>query len=356
MKNELISKLISNIAWNVKTWSKRKLDKSDLYYVIEQANWAVTEVAKDVFEYLKDINVEVIASAKFVNKNKLIHFGSLNVFLQDKNIYKRKGKKVIVTCFHIVDSDSRKYELKKRDSYVEKWHTSCVITKNKMISLGISEEKIAVIPIGVNGKNYAPCTLLEKEKRRAQLSIENDTIVLGYFQKDGNGWGEGNEPKLIKGPDVFCNVVEKLAHKYKIHVILSGPARGYVKRRLEAMRVPFSHFVFEEAKQVADLYKVIDIYMVTSREEGGPRAILESMASGVPIISTRVGQAPDIIRDGENGILVDIEDESALVDAFERIVNTEVLRKTLIRNGFETAKKYDSVRIAELYKEKLYCG
>lgn len=356
MKSELIEKFISNIKWNMKTWIERKFDRSDLYYVIEQANWAVTEVAKDVLEHLNDVNVEVVSSAKFVNRNRLIHFGSLNVFLQDKSVYKRNGKRVIVTCFHIVDSDSRKYELKRKDPYVEKWHTSCTITKNKMISLGISEEKIEIIPIGINGKNYGPCTLLEKESRKKQMLIEDDAIVLGYFQKDGNGWGEGNEPKLIKGPDVFCNVVEKLAPKYKIHVILSGPARGYVKRRLTESEVPFSHFVFEEAKQVADLYKIIDIYMVTSREEGGPRAILESMASGVPIISTKVGQAPDIIKNGENGILVDVEDEDALVDAFERIVNTEELREKLIKNGLGTAKEYDSAKIAELYKERLYCG
>lgn len=355
MNIKIIRRLFVSIRWNIKTWIENKFSKADLYYVTEQANWAVDEVAKDVLEYIS-IKTRIISSSKYLNKNALIHFGSLNAFLQDKNVYRRKRKGVIVTCFHIVDSDARKYELKGMDSYVKKWHTSCVITRNKMISLGIPEKKIEVIPIGVNGKNYSPCNSEEKERCRADMFLDNDTIVVGYFQKDGEGWKEGNVPKLIKGPDIFCDVVEKIAHKYKIHVILSGPARGYVKKRLERAEIPFSHFVFEEAKQVADLYKIIDIYMVTSREEGGPRAILESMASGVPIISTKVGQAPDIIEDGENGILVDIEDKNALINAFEKIINTESLREKLIQNGLKTAKEYNSERIAELYKEKLYCG
>lgn len=354
MSIKMVKTLFVSIKWNIRIWIKNKFSQADLYYVVEQANWAVDEVAKDVLEYM-DINTQIISSSKFLNKNALIHFGSLNAFLQDKNGYKRNKNGVIVTCFHIVDSDSRKNELKNLDSYVKKWHTSCTITRNKMISLGISEAKIEVIPISINGKNYAPCNPEEKKRRRADMLIDEKTIVLGYFQKDGNGWGEGNVPKLIKGPDIFCDVVEVLARKYKIHVILSGPARGYVKKRLNEAEVPFSHFVFEEAKQVADLYKVIDIYMVTSREEGGPRAILESMASGVPIISTKVGQAPDIIQDGVNGILVDIEDKNALINAFEKIINTESLRERLTQNGLKTAREYDSERIAKLYNEKLYC-
>ena len=346
--------MIRSIIKNIHRWIERKQDNADVYYVVEDANWAVTEVAKDVIGYLRHINAKIVDSSRFVDKNAYIHFGSLNVFYDDKRIKNRKGKGVIVTCFHIVDNDPRKNELKNKDKYVEKWHTSCMITKRKLVSLGIPEEKISIIPIGIDSRNYAPCTEQEKRIRRQQLSIEKDAIVLGYFQKDGNGWGEGNSPKLIKGPDVFCNVVERLAQKYKIHVILSGPARGYVKGRLAEAGFPFSHFVFDEAKQVADLYKIIDLYMVTSREEGGPRAILESMASGIPIISTRVGQAPDIIQNGENGILVDIEDEKALESAFDSIVNSKELRKKLIENGFETVKKYDSEKIAALYENLLY--
>jgi len=60
------------------------------------------------------------------------------------------------------------------------------------------------------------------------------------------------------------------------------------------------------------LYQALDLYIVTSRQEGGPKAILESMASGIPIVSTRVGQAADIIHHQQNGWMVDVGDVEAI--------------------------------------------
>ena len=71
--------------------------------------------------------------------------------------------------------------------------------------------------------------------------------------------------------------------------------------------------------------------MVTSREEGGPRAILESMATGTPIISTKVGQAIDIINNSNNGFLVDINDYNQIcktaLDIFENKYDLENILK-----------------------------
>lgn len=342
-----------------KIWNINR-NKKDVYYIVESKNWAVTEVVNDIMPHLSNRSIEVINDDRYryILGNSIIHFGSLNVFLNYKyNITQKilqRGKRIIVTCFHIVDSDPRKYLLKQKDWYVEKWHTSCEITRTKLIALGIPENKIVVIPIGVEERNYAPVEICDKVKMRCAEGIDDKAIVIGYFQKDGEGWGEGNQPKLIKGPDIFCDVVEKLSREYKIHVILSGPARGYVKNRLSKANIPFTHHLFENAAGVADLYKMIDIYMVTSREEGGPRAILESMASGVPIISTRVGEAPDIIQNNENGILVDIENEAALIASFRKIVENTEFKKRLIENGLKTANKYSTEKLAKQYEDLLY--
>ena len=67
------------------------------------------------------------------------------------------------------------------------------------------------------------------------------------------------------------------------------------------------------------LYSALDAYVVPSRQEGGPKSVLEAMASGVPIVSTRVGQATELIRDGENGRLVEVEDAEALAEALRTI-------------------------------------
>ncbi len=66
--------------------------------------------------------------------------------------------------------------------------------------------------------------------------------------------------------------------------------------------------LLRDVDAVAPAYEAIDVCVVTSRDEGGPRAVLESMATGVPLVTTRVGQAADLVRHGENGWMVDVED------------------------------------------------
>ena len=59
---------------------------------------------------------------------------------------------------------------------------------------------------------------------------------------------------------------------------------------------------------VAKAYRALDVCLVTSRDEGGPKAVLEAMATGVPLVTTRVGQAADLVRHARNGYIVDVED------------------------------------------------
>src|SRR5438477_12249270 len=91
-------------------------------------------------------------------------------------------------------------------------------------------------------------------------------------------------------------------------LLLSGPARGYVRSGLERHGIPYVHVRPETYAGVARLYAALDAYVVPARQEGGPKSVLESMASGVPVVSTRAGQAPELIEDGVNGRLVDVED------------------------------------------------
>ena len=59
--------------------------------------------------------------------------------------------------------------------------------------------------------------------------------------------------------------------------------------------------------------------LVTSRQEGGPKTVLESLATGIPLVTTRVGQATDLVADGDNGLLADVDDVAALAAAVSRI-------------------------------------
>ena len=83
----------------------------------------------------------------------------------------------------------------------------------------------------------------------------------------------------------------------------------------------------------------LDLYIITSREEGGPKAILESMACGVPLVTTRVGQAMDMVKHNENGMMTNTEDYQGLAFYAQEIISNSQLREKVIRKGYATAEQ-----------------
>jgi glycosyltransferase involved in cell wall biosynthesis len=326
---------------------KNILSKERVFLVSEPASWAIFEDCRNIQDNLAPIKAE-ITYLPFGLRNKVIHFASENTFLgkdcfRDKEWYQRihPSNKIILTWFHISENDSSRLHLiPLLNDRVDFVHTASQNTKQKLIKCGLKENKVVVVPLGVNLDLFRPVSTTEKNEIRKNLGIPKERIVIGSFQKDGNGWGEGLEPKLIKGPDIFCDVLEKLAKKYSIHALLTGPARGYVKNRLETSHIPYTHAFLEDYKDIARYYQAIDMYLITSREEGGPKALLESLASGIPLISTQVGMVPEVIQDGENGFVVDIEDTNGIFEKSTRIIENDKLKTEIITNGLETIQQY----------------
>lgn len=214
-----------------------------------------------------------------------------------------------------------------------------------VLDAGVEPERVFLVPIGVDLACFPLGGTAEKSTARRALGVPAEAFVVGSFQKDGVGWGEGLEPKAIKGPDVFLRVVEALrARVPELWVLLTGPARGFVKRGLERLGVRHRHTLLERASDVAACYLALDAYVVASREEGGPKAVLEAMASEVPLVSTHVGQAADLVVDGVNGLLAPIEDAEALAGAVERLLNDSALRRAVVAAGRATAEanSYDA--------------
>jgi len=92
-----------------------------------------------------------------------------------------------------------------------------------------------------------------------------------------------------------------------------------VRRELESRRVVSRHALLGTRAELGRAYHSLDVSLVTSKQEGGPKAVLESLAAGIPLVTTRVGQAPELVSDGENGLLADVDDEGALIAAVVRI-------------------------------------
>jgi glycosyltransferase involved in cell wall biosynthesis len=354
-KNRLMNRIKLGIIF-VRDCIKNFFAPEPLVLITEAVNWSISDDCQNIKNHLKSVLDVRIAITPRGCRNKIVHFASENMLIGRKGLkYKSKRNKIVLTWFHISQNDE--YRIKNiplLNMHVDMVHTACNITKEKLIKNGLDEKKVAVIPLGVDLKIFFPASRDEKAKLRKKLDLPEDKILIGSFQKDGNGWGEGREPKLIKGPDIFCDVVERLNQKYPIHVVLTGPARGYVKKRLDTAGIPYTHNYVEHYSDTAEYFRTLDLYLVGSREEGGPKAILEAMASGVPLVSTKVGMVPDVLQDGTNGFVTEVEDVDTLFGKTSKLLEDEALRDFIVANALATVKNYEISYTVKQYYDKIY--
>lgn len=221
-----------------------------------------------------------------------------------------------------------------------------------VLSAGVPEEYVFRIPIGIDLEHFPLGGDDERHRARARLGLPQQAVVVGSFQKDGVGWGAGLEPKLVKGPDVLVRALALLHTQVpELHVLLTGPSRGYVRRELERLAIPYVHTRPRSRGELASDYHALDVYLVASRQEGGPKAVLEAMATGTPLVSTRVGQAQELVRDGENGWLVEVEDAEGLAETALAVIRGAGSCVRLAARG--TAEAYAHERLDERWAELL---
>ena len=235
-------------------------------------------------------------------------------------------------------------ELLKKKKYFQRIRVSHSGIEELLLNEGL-ENKVLRIPIGIDINLFPLQTPEMKENYRSQFNIPKSAFVIGSFQKDGDGWGKGNNPKLIKGPDIFLKTLRILKPKIpELFILLTGPSRGYVKNGLEKLKIPYIHHYPEEYSDIYKYYQALDAYIVSSREEGGPKAILESMASGIPIFSTKVGQAQDLISHGENGWISESESYESLAENVLKFFDNNIFNEVNKNKARFTASNntYDS--------------
>ena len=293
--------------------------KNIIYYQGDGAGWVLDEEAKAVKGLERNLGVK-FADTGF-NLRSPIYFGSKYKAISCSRVALKLRSATAFDYFHGDPSISPAfYPIYKRLISKRKYYTNIRVSHSGIERLLLEDgfgESVIKIPIGIDDRLFTPNSHVLQRNMRKKYGIPINATVIGSFQKDGNGWEEGNEPKLIKGPDIFLDTMSVLKHQIAdLFVVLSGPARGYMKEGLSKLKIPFKHIHLSTYDRVPEVYKIIDLYLVSSREEGGPKAILEAMASCVQLVSTPVGQAVDMIINGKNGYLsqsFDPEELSELV-------------------------------------------
>lgn len=291
---------------------------SRLFLLADSPAWVISEEMREVGDLARRFGVR-LGDPRWANysRRQAVFYGSHFNLLAAP--WQRRPHRLGVAYFHgrpgsgVPQFDLVYQRLRAVHDQIARVQVSHSEMRDVVLSSGIAPDKVFLIPIGINSDYFFRQTPESRQEARARLCIPQSAAVVGSFQKDGIGWGEGIEPKLEKGPDVLLETLRALKARIPdLFVLLSGPARGYVRRGLERLGVPHRHVFPPRYEDLPGLYQAIDVTLVASRQEGGPKAVLEAMASGVPLVTTRVGQAMDLVRHDENAWMAPVEDVEAL--------------------------------------------
>lgn len=214
--------------------------------------------------------------------------------INQEKLLKKNNKKIVYSVYHIEDSSEESIELaqlRKLEEFVDAFHVISIETKE--ILMQFTKKPIYFLPLWVNQNIW-----FKKENKseiRKKYGFNSQQYLIGSFQRDTEG-SDLVSPKLVKGPDIFLEIVNKLYKKNKnISIVLTGTRRQFIISELNKLKIPYKYFEMTEFSELNDLYNILDLYLVTSRLEGGPQAIVECGLIKTPVISTNVGIAKHVL-------------------------------------------------------------
>lgn len=263
-----------------------------VYFHAPKENWIVDQFKEDWDADNVDITVQNPwdADVLWINADWCWRQLPMNLLHQ---------RKVLVTVHHIVPekfTDDVRFDFMDRDRIVDAYHVYNERTLEQVKSL--SDKPVHLIRYWCNQNRYAKSSLT-KSQLRDKHGLPLDAFITGSFQRDTEGASieTGHYvPKLEKGADKFCDALRRMKEwTPNLHVLLTAWRRQYVIGRLVDDKIPYSYFELPKQSDLVELYQCLDLYMVTSRHEGGPQALLETGALGVPVVSTPCGIAEQVL-------------------------------------------------------------
>lgn len=138
--------------------------------------------------------------------------------------------------------------------------------------------------------------------------------------------------------------------EHSLTIYGEGPYRETLEAKIAQLGLQEWVFLPGSVKDVHDRIADAELFVMSSNYEGMPNALIEAMCLGLPVISTAVSGATDLIRSGENGLLVDCGDADALAEAMEQLLGSEEKRETF---GQEAVKLNDQLKIGDITQQWL---
>lgn len=334
----LINSIIFNILYSIKGYSLVTKEKFDiLHHVLPFA----VGLTFNFFLIAKKIKIPYVigpiqSPVKFIDTR--LNVSNLMDFKEKRNLFFSFSN--FIKNFLKIPTKRLSVATLKRASKLVAVNEQ---TKKLLLKLGIDDEKIAVIPPGIDTKRFYP----EENKNFDIIEL----ISVGYLSER-------------KGFDIIIKSFSKIVKKNKkvrLRIVGDGPRKNdlvsLVKKLNLEKFVIFEGFVSNE--KINEFYRKAHIFVNMSKEECFATTCLEGLASGLPIISSKVGGFEDAVIDDFNGYLIKERSCELLAKKILYLINNKDLILKFGRNSRKMAeKKYDWNKVIipkylNLYKEIL---
>jgi sugar transferase (PEP-CTERM/EpsH1 system associated) len=177
-------------------------------------------------------------------------------------------------------------------------------------TVGIPLERVTVVRNGVDLSRFGSTPRAEA---RQALRVPDNVVVIGHA---GRLVEVKDQASLVQA----AALLKSQGVSFRVVIAGEGPLRPALEAQIAALGVGDCVSLLGHRGDVERLFAALDVYVLCSRSEGMPNTILEAMASGVPVVSTRVGGTDELVVDGETGLLVPAADATALARAMRDLI------------------------------------
>jgi glycosyltransferase involved in cell wall biosynthesis len=215
------------------------------------------------------------------------------------------------------------------------------VLADEMIKQGISSTKIVVIDNGVDLQRFTD--LQENNDMRKSFGLNGNNKIIGIV-------GSMTEEK---GHLYLLEAARQVVEKYpecRFLLVGDGVQRRLLEEKTANLGLNGKVLFTGSRKDVPEILSILDAFILPSLKEGLPMALLEAMASKIPVIATSVGAIPKMVEDSINGLLIPPKNSDAISEAINKMLSNGDSTKEMATKGFEKVRDhYSSDIMAKKY-------